>query len=298
MTPAVTSPDSAITVFDAIPAYGPTDERTGDLVRSVRAQLPAGAELTGGTAFFADISRMLAGRLWLVIAFVVAVSVLLLAMVFRSVVIPLKAAVMNLLSIGAAYGVLTAVFQWGWATDLLGLDHPLAVSSWVPILMFAILFGLSMDYEVFLLSRIREDWARTGDSHGSVVRGLSATGRVISSAAAIMVAVFLGFASEVDVVVKQLGVGMAARSCWTRPSSGWSWSRPPCRCSATGTGGSRAGSTASCRTSAPEVRGRRRRLLGHWPTCGRPARARRHRRDLGTTSSSRRPADHPLNPLT
>ena len=210
VTPAVTSPDSAITVFDAIPAYGPTDERTGDLVRSVRDQLPAGAELTGGTAFFADIAQMLGGRLWLVIAFVVAVSVLLLAMVFRSVVIPIKAAVMNLLSIGAAYGVLTAVFQWGWATDLLGLDHPLAVSSWVPILMFAILFGLSMDYEVFLLSRIREDWARTGDSHGSVVRGLSATGRVISSAAAIMVAVFLGFASEVDVVVKQLGVGMAA----------------------------------------------------------------------------------------
>ncbi|KRF28780.1 MMPL family transporter [Phycicoccus sp. Soil802] len=209
VTPAVTSPDSAITVFDAIPAFGPTDERTAGLVRAVRAQLPAGAELTGGTAFFADIAEMLAGRLWIVIAFVVAVSVLLLAMVFRSVVIPVKAAVMNLLSIGAAYGVLTAVFQWGWATDLLGLDHPLAVSSWVPILMFAILFGLSMDYEVFLLSRIREDWARTGDSHGSVVRGLSATGRVISSAAAIMVAVFLGFASEVDVVVKQLGVGMA-----------------------------------------------------------------------------------------
>lgn len=209
VTPAVTSPDSAITVFDAIPAFGPTDERTAGLVRDVRAQLPAGAELTGGTAFFADIAEMLAGRLWIVIAFVVAVSVLLLAMVFRSVVIPVKAAVMNLLSIGAAYGVLTAVFQWGWATDLLGLDHALAVSSWVPILMFAILFGLSMDYEVFLLSRIREDWARTGDSHGSVVRGLSATGRVISSAAAIMVAVFLGFASEVDVVVKQLGVGMA-----------------------------------------------------------------------------------------
>ena len=209
VTPAVTSPDSAISVFDAIPAFGPTDERTAGLVRDVRAHLPAGAELTGGTAFFADIAEMLAGRLWIVIAFVVAVSVLLLAMVFRSVVIPVKAAVMNLLSIGAAYGVLTAVFQWGWATDLLGLDHPLAVSSWVPILMFAILFGLSMDYEVFLLSRIREDWARTGDSHGSVVRGLSATGRVISSAAAIMVAVFLGFASEVDVVVKQLGVGMA-----------------------------------------------------------------------------------------
>ena len=134
---------------------------------------------------------------------------LLLGMVFRSVVVPVKAAVMNLLSIGAAYGVLTAVFQWGWGAELLGLDHAMPVSSWMPILLFAVLFGLSMDYEVFLLSRIREDWLDTGDAHGSVVRGLSATGRVISAAAAIMVAVFLGFASEVDVVVKQLGVGMA-----------------------------------------------------------------------------------------
>jgi RND superfamily putative drug exporter len=210
VTPATTSPDGAISVLDAVPAFGPTDARTGQLVRDVRASLPAGAELTGGTAFFSDISDMLAGRLWLVIAFVVGVSVLLLAMVFRSVVIPLKAAVMNLLSVAAAYGVMTAVFQWGWGTDLLGLDHAQPVSSWVPILMFAILFGLSMDYEVFLLSRIREDWLATGDTRASVVRGLSATGRVITSAAAIMVAVFLGFASEVDVVVKQLGIGMAA----------------------------------------------------------------------------------------
>jgi RND superfamily putative drug exporter len=104
---------------------------------------------------------------------------------------------------------MVACFQWGWGADLLGLDHAVPVSSWVPILMFTILFGLSMDYEVFLLSRIREDWEATGDAHGSVTRGLAATGRVISSAAAIMVAVFLGFATEVDVVVKMLGVGMA-----------------------------------------------------------------------------------------
>ena len=102
-----------------------------------------------------------------------------------------------------------SVFQWGWGAELLGLDHAVPVSSWVPILMFAILFGLSMDYEVFLLSRVREDWLATGDPHGSVVRGLSATGRVITAAAAIMVAVFLGFATEVDVVVKMLGLGMA-----------------------------------------------------------------------------------------
>jgi RND superfamily putative drug exporter len=105
--------------------------------------------------------------------------------------------------------VMTAIFQWGWGAGLLGLDHSVPVSSWVPMLMFTILFGLSMDYEVFLLSRIREDWENTGDPHGSVVRGLAATGKVISCAAAIMVAVFLGFGTEVDVVVKMLGVGMA-----------------------------------------------------------------------------------------
>jgi RND superfamily putative drug exporter len=101
------------------------------------------------------------------------------------------------------------VFQWGWGVELLRVDHAMPVSSWLPMLMFAILFGLSMDYEVFLLSRIREDWLSTGDPHGSVVRGLASTGRVISSAAAIMVAVFLGFATEADPVVKQLGLGMA-----------------------------------------------------------------------------------------
>ncbi len=208
--PANTSPDGVLAVFEAEPAFGPTDDRVAGLVDSLRSDvLPEGAELTGTTPMFADIADLLAGRIWLVIGFVVGVSVLLLSMMFRSVVVPLKAAVMNLLSIGAAYGVLTAAFQWGWATDLLGLDHATPVSSWVPILMFAILFGLSMDYEVFLLSRIREDWLATGEARASVVRGLASTGRVISAAAAIMVAVFLGFATETDVVVKMLGFGMA-----------------------------------------------------------------------------------------
>ena len=207
--PPVVSPDGSVALVSAEPAFGPTDRRVSGLVDDVRAAVPAGAEVTGMTPLFADIADLLSGRIWLVIAFVVGVSVLLLTMMFRSVVVPLKAAAMNLLSIGAAYGVLTAAFQWGWATDLLGLDHAMPVSSWVPILMFAILFGLSMDYEVFLLSRIREDWLATGDARGSVVRGLSSTGRVISAAAAIMVAVFLGFATETDTVVKMLGFGMA-----------------------------------------------------------------------------------------
>ena len=209
VSPMVTSPDDAISVLEVQPAHGPADARTGELVDDLRAELPEGAELTGTTALFADISDLLAQRLWLVIAFVVGVSVLLLAAVFRSVIVPLKAAAMNLLSISAAYGVLVACFQWGWGAELLGLDHAVPVSSWVPILIFAILFGLSMDYEVFLLSRVRESWLDTGDANESVVRGLSDTGRVITSAAAIMVAVFLGFATEVDVIVKMLGVGMA-----------------------------------------------------------------------------------------
>lgn len=207
--PAVTTPDGALSIITAEPAFGPTDARTPDLIDDLRAALPAGVELTGWTPFFSDISDMLQERLWLVIAFVVGVSVLLLGLMFRSVLVPLKAAAMNLLSISAAYGVLVAVFQWGWAAELIGVDRGMPISSWMPILQFAILFGLSMDYEVFLLSRIREDYLRTGDPRGSVVRGLSATGRVITSAAAIMVVVFLGFATEGDVVVKQLGLGMA-----------------------------------------------------------------------------------------
>ncbi|MFH7322937.1 MMPL family transporter [Aeromicrobium sp. JJY06] len=209
VSPATTSPDGAVSVLTAEPAFGPADERTSGLVEELRADLPAGVEVTGQTPLFADIAEMLSHRLWVVIAFVVAVSVLLLMLVFRSIVIPLKAAVMNLLSIGAAYGVMTAVFQWGWGASLLGIDHAAPVSSWVPILIFAILFGLSMDYEVFLLSRIREKWLDTGDATGSVVHGLSASGKVITAAAAIMVVVFLGFATEGDLVVKMLGLGMA-----------------------------------------------------------------------------------------
>jgi RND superfamily putative drug exporter len=209
VTPVTASPDGALRMFSAEPTFGPTDERTPELVGDLRADVPAGVEVTGTTPLFADIADLLTTRLWLVVGFVVGISVLLLGLVFRSVVVPIKAAVMNLLSIGAAYGAVTAVFQWGWGAGLLGIDHPMPVSSWLPILLFAVLFGLSMDYEVFLLSRVREEWLDSGDARESVVRGLSHTGRVISAAAAIMVAVFLGFASEVDVVVKQLGLGMA-----------------------------------------------------------------------------------------
>lgn len=208
VTPPVVSPDGAVAVLEAQPAFGGSDERTPALVEQLRAELD-GALVTGNTAMFSDITVLLGDRLWLVVGFVVLVSMLLLATMFRSVLVPLKAAALNLLSIGAAYGAVVALFQWGWGTRLLGLDQAMPVSSWLPILMFAILFGLSMDYEVFLLSRIRERWLATGDAAGSVVHGVAATGRVISTAAAVMVAVFLGFATEVDLVVRQLGVGMA-----------------------------------------------------------------------------------------
>ena len=210
VSPVVASTDGALRIFEAEPTFGPTDERTPGLVDDLRAEAPAGVEITGTTPLFADIADMLGDpavarrRVRRRRSRCCCSAWCSARSSSRS-----RRRVMNLLSIGAAYGVMTVVFQWGWGAELLGLDHAMPVSSWMPILLFAVLFGLSMDYEVFLLSRIREDWLDTGDAHGSVVRGLSATGRVISAAAAIMVAVFLGFATEVDVVVKQLGVGMA-----------------------------------------------------------------------------------------
>ncbi|MEV7214714.1 MMPL family transporter [Kitasatospora cineracea] len=198
-------------VISVQPTTGPQDRATAKLLQRLRGgALPAGVEATGTVAAFSDISDRLSQRLWVVVPFVVVLSLILLTVLFRAPVIAVKAAVMNLLSVAAAYGVMTAVFQHDAGAKLLGLPHAVPVSSWVPILMFTVLFGLSMDYEVFLLSRVREDWLATGDARGSVVRGLSATGRVISSAAAIMVAVFTGFAIDPDITVKMIGVGMAA----------------------------------------------------------------------------------------
>jgi RND superfamily putative drug exporter len=205
------SPTGGAALVVVEPTSGPSDEATTELLQRLRTDvLPDGAEVTGMTPALADITELLTERIWLVIGFVVSLSFLLLTVVFRSPVVALKAALMNLLSIAAAYGVVVAVFSWGWGAGLLGLDHDVPVSSWVPILMFAVAFGLSMDYEVFLLSRVREEWLRTGDARGSVVTGLAATGRLISAAAAIMVAVFLGFATEGDLVLKMMGVGLAA----------------------------------------------------------------------------------------
>jgi RND superfamily putative drug exporter len=139
---------------------------------------------------------------------VLGLSFLLLMVVFRSVLVPLKAVVMNLLSIGAAYGVIVAAFQWGWAGPLLGIEAA-PIEPFMPMMLFAIVFGLSMDYEVFLLSRVKEEWDRTGDSHTSVADGLAATARVITAAAAIMVFVFGSFLLESDRTIKLFGTGLA-----------------------------------------------------------------------------------------
>ncbi|QKW22736.1 MMPL family transporter [Kitasatospora sp. NA04385] len=208
--PALVNAAGDAAVISLQPTTGPQDEATVKLLERLRGgELPAGVQVTGQVAAFSDISDRLSERLWVVVPFVVVLSLILLTVLFRAPVIAVKAAAMNLLSVAAAYGVMTAVFQHDAGAELLGLPHAVPVSSWVPILMFTILFGLSMDYEVFLLSRVREDWLATGDPRGSVVRGLSSTGRVISSAAAIMVAVFTGFAIDPDITVKMIGVGMA-----------------------------------------------------------------------------------------
>src|SRR5690606_28568408 len=143
-------------------------------------------KVTGVTAVNVDFSHYLSARLPYFFVAVLSLSFLLLMVVFRSLLVPLKAVLMNLLSIGAAYGIVVALFQWGWLSDLTGVE-PAPVEPWMPMMLFAIVFGLSMDYEVFLLSRVREEWHRTGDSRTSVADGLASTARVISAAAAIMV---------------------------------------------------------------------------------------------------------------
>ncbi len=148
-------------------------------------------------------------RIPVFIGAVILMSFLLLTLLFRSVLVPLKAAILNLLSIGAAYGVLVMVFQWGWGMSLIGLESTVPIISFIPMFMFAVLFGLSMDYEVFLLSRVREEYVITGDNEGSVIHGIASTARVITSAALIMISVFFGFVLGSDPAIKMVGLGLA-----------------------------------------------------------------------------------------
>ncbi|MFC7359797.1 MMPL family transporter [Nocardioides astragali] len=204
-----TSADGGTVVLSALPDAGPADAETSATIQRVRSVIPDNTYVSGITAITDDLNSQLRKTLPLFVGAVIGISFLLLMLVFRSVAVPLKAAVMNLLSIGAAYGVLVAVFQWGWGAELLGLEGPTPITSIIVVIMFPILFGLSMDYEVFLLSRIREEYASTGDSAESVARGLAGTGRIITSAALIMIVVFLSFVASPVPSLKMLGLGLA-----------------------------------------------------------------------------------------
>ncbi len=218
-TPVEVSADHSAAVIIAYPTTAPQAAQTAQLVGDLRDHvIPAATAgtglhvLVGGeTAASVDASAYLASRLFWVIGAVIVLAFLLLMAVFRSVVIPVKAAIMNLLSVGAAYGVIVAVFQWGWGGSIIGIGHTGPIDPWIPLMMFTILFGLSMDYEVFLLSRIREEWRRTGDNSLSVADGLAKTARVISAAAAIMICVFGSFVIGDPLrVLKVFGLGLAA----------------------------------------------------------------------------------------
>jgi RND superfamily putative drug exporter len=214
--PAV-SPGGDAALLTVLPATSPQDPATDDLVRTVRDDVVPGASqggitsvhVGGATAMAIDTTSDITGTLPLLVGGVVGLSLLLLLFVFRSVTIAVKAAVMNILSIGAAYGVVALALEGGTFGGLLGIDTATPLPAFVPVLMFAILFGLSMDYEVFLLSRIREHWLRTHDNSRAVAEGLAATARVITAAAAIMVAVFSAFVLSTDIILKALGVGLA-----------------------------------------------------------------------------------------
>jgi RND superfamily putative drug exporter len=167
--------------------------------------------LIGGvTATQVDFSNALARKLPEFIAVVVILAFLLLMLVFRSLAIPAMASVMNLLSVGAALGVMNAVFAWGWGSSIIGLDGTAPVEVFLPVIMFSVLFGLSMDYEVFLVSRIHEQWLRTRDNRIAVTTGQAMTGRVITAAASIMILVFLSFLLNDNIIIQQFGVGLAA----------------------------------------------------------------------------------------
>ncbi len=217
VSPPEVNADGDTAIITAIPTTTPQDEATSELVHRLRdTTLPrvtdgtdATALVGGPTAGFIDQSDKISARLPWFIAAVVAMSFVLLMVVFRSILVPLKAALLNLLSIGAAYGVVVAVFQWGWGRSLIGLEEAVPIASFVPMMMFAILFGLSMDYEVFILSRIREEYHGGRSNIDSVVAGLGATAKVITAAAMIMISVFLGFVASDDPVVKMMGVGLA-----------------------------------------------------------------------------------------
>lgn len=218
VSPPIPNEDGTAAIINVVPTTSPQDPATDELARHLRDDVIPGAiggsglevHVGGITASFIDFAQQSGDRLPILIGVVIVLSFLLLMVVFRSILVPLKAAIMNLLSIGAAYGVIVAIFQWGWLKDVVGIDSTGPIEAWVPMMLFTILFGLSMDYEIFLLSRVREEYLRTGDNGLAVANGLAATARVITAAAAIMVAVFLSFVIGFELrQIKLFGMGLA-----------------------------------------------------------------------------------------
>ncbi len=217
VTPIQIDKTGSTAYLNAIAKTGPSDRATADLVGTLRSSVIPGAEkgtdmkayVGGTTAGYVDLASNISSKLPLQILVVIALSFLLLVLAFRTVVVPVQAAVMNVLSIAASYGVLTALFQFGWLHSLIGLEGAVPIVSYVPLFMFAILFGLSMDYEVFLVSQIEEHVHAGEDNKNSVVKGLITSARVITAAATIMVFVFGSFVLNGDPTVKQFGIGLA-----------------------------------------------------------------------------------------
>jgi RND superfamily putative drug exporter len=214
--PPERSPVGEAAIILIFPTTTPQDPETVALLNRIRGPIFSSvlsdqgrAHVGGATASFADLSERVQTRLPIFIAGVIGLSFILLMLVFRSILVPVKAALLNLLSIGAAYGVLVMVFQWGWGRGLIGLQESVPIVSFIPMFMFAVLFGLSMDYEVFLLSRVKEEYLLSGDNSQSVIFGISNTARVITSAALIMISVFLGFVTNPDPIMKMMGLGLA-----------------------------------------------------------------------------------------
>ena len=218
VAPAIYSPGGNLAVINVFPKTAPQDAATSTLLTRLRDSVipplerstKAAVYVGGTTALFADFSSLLASKLPLFIGAVVLISALLLLVVFRSVFVAVKAIAMNLLSVAAAFGVVVAIFQWGWLGGVIGISTTSPIAAFLPVMVFAVVFGLSMDYEVFLMSRMHEEWERTGDAAHAMRHGLAATGRVITAAAAIMVCVFASFILGDSLTIKLFGVGLAS----------------------------------------------------------------------------------------
>ena len=216
LSPAIPNPQGDTAIVSATPTTGADDEATADTLRAIRdqgtiinAETGATIAVTGLTAVNIDQAEKLLEALPLFLALVIGLTVVLLLIVFRSIVVPIKAALAILISILSALGVVVAVFQWGWGAGAIGVEETLPLLPILPALMFAILFGLSMDYEVFILSRIREEFVESGDNHEAVNNGLAATARIITAAALIMISVFGSFILSPSIETKMFGVGLA-----------------------------------------------------------------------------------------